>query len=48
MAMFLSVVTDWAMATGASFTGVTVMKTVAGAEFEMPSLARNVKLSLPL
>ena len=36
------------LATGASFTAVTVMVTVAGAESAVPSLAVKVKLSLPL
>ena len=35
-------------ATGASFTAVTVMLTVAAAESTVPSFALNVKLSLPL
>ncbi len=42
---------DWfvpASATGASFTGLTVMLTVAVFEVSVPSLAVNVKLSLPL
>ena len=36
------------LATGASFTGFTVIDTVAVFEFKLPSLARKVKLSLPL
>ena len=43
-----AVVTVCDCATGASFTGFTVMLTVAGAEFNWPSFALNVKLSGPL
>jgi hypothetical protein len=43
-----AVVTLWALATGASFTAVTVMLTVATLESEKPSFALNVKLSGPL
>ena len=39
--------TFWALATGASFTGVTVMDTVPGALVSEPSLTLNVKLSEP-
>ena len=42
------VLTDCASATGASFTAVTVMLTVAAAESTVPSFALNVKLSGPL
>ena len=42
------VVTLCAVATGASFTGVTVSVTVATFEFSVPSFALNVKLSGPL
>ena len=42
------VVTLWLLATGASFTGVTVMSTVARALFVVPSFTRKVKLSVPL
>jgi hypothetical protein len=41
------VVTDFAVASGASFTGVTVRETVAVAEAAMPSLTVKVKLSVP-
>jgi hypothetical protein len=34
--------------TGASFTAVIVRLTVAGVEFDVPSLVMNVKLSVPL
>ena len=40
--------TDWALATGESFTGVTVMDTVATALPTWPSLTTKVKLSEPL
>jgi hypothetical protein len=40
--------TDWGFATGGSFTAVTVIVTVAGAEVSEPSLTVNVKLSGPL
>jgi hypothetical protein len=43
-----SVVTAWSAATGASFTFVTVIVTVAMFESAVPSLALNVKLSAPL
>ena len=43
-----AVVTDCALATGASFTAVTVMLMVAAAESTVPSFALNVKLSGPL
>src|ERR1043166_9659701 len=43
-----AVVTLWLFATGASFTGVTVMATVATALLVWPSLTRKVKLSPPL
>ena len=39
---------DWLSATGASFTGVTVMLTVAGALLSSPSLAMKVNESEPL
>ena len=42
------VVTVFETATGASLTGVTVIEIVESAEFNAPSLTRNVKLSLPL
>ena len=42
------VVIDFALATGASFAGVTVMVTVAMFESSAPSFALNVKLSGPL
>ena len=37
-----------ATATGASLTGLTVIETVASAEFTAPSLTVKVKLSAPL
>ena len=37
-----------AVTTGASLTAFTVIETVAVFEFAVPSLARNVKESLPL
>ncbi len=37
-----------AVATGASFTGVTLIDTIAGVESRLPSFALNVKLSAPL
>ena len=40
-------VTVWAVATGASFTALTVIETVAAAEPTVPSFTVNVKLSLP-
>jgi hypothetical protein len=43
-----AVVTDCAVAAGASFPAVTVMLTVATLESENPSFALNVKLSGPL
>ena len=43
-----AVVPDWLTARGASFTGVTVMETVAGLLSRVPSLALKVKLSGPL
>src|SRR5713101_162725 len=43
-----AVATDWLTAIGASFTGVTVMETVAGLLSRLPSLALKVKLSEPL
>jgi hypothetical protein len=43
-----SVVTDCASATGGSFTGVTVMETVALVDVKPPSLTVNWKLSEPL
>jgi hypothetical protein len=44
-----SVVTAWSAATGASFTSVTTIETVAVFEFSAtPSLTLNVKLSGPL
>jgi hypothetical protein len=46
-AVFLSVVTDWAFATGAVFTALTVMETVAGAEYRDPSFTLKVKASEP-
>jgi len=36
------------VATGASFTALIVMLTVAGSEFKWPSFTLNVKLSAPL
>ena len=45
---FSSVLTDWAMATGASLTGVMVMETVAVLEVAFPSLMVNLKESAPL
>src|SRR5436189_296450 len=42
------VVTLWPLATGASFTAVTAMLTVATPESAVPSLAMYVKLSVPL
>ena len=35
------------LAAGASFTGLTVIETKAAFELKLPSLTRNVKLSLP-
>ena len=43
-----SVVTLCAEAIGASFTALTVIETVAGAESTVPSFTMKVKLSLPL
>ncbi len=43
-----AVVADWALATGASLTAVTVMLTVAAVELTVPSLTVKVKLSAPL
>ena len=43
-----AVVTDCAVATGASFTAVTETVTAAMFESRAPSLALNVKLSGPL
>ncbi len=40
--------TDWLFATGASFTGDTVIETVAVFESSDPSFALKVKLSGPL
>ena len=40
--------TDWELATGVSFKGVTVIETIAGAESVVPSFTVNVKLSLPV
>src|SRR3989337_2157917 len=48
LATFLTTLTDWLLATGGSFTGVTVMLTVAGADVSDPSVVVKVKLSLPL
>ena len=48
LAVSSAVVTDCALATGASFTAVTVMLMVAAAESAVPSFALNVKLSGPL
>ena len=42
------VVADWALATGASLTALTVIETVAAVEFSRPSLTRNVNASVPL
>ena len=42
------VVTAWSVAVGASFTGVTVIDTVATFESAVPSFALKVKLSGPL
>ena len=47
-AEFFDTVTGWLLATGASFTPVTVIETVAAVEDNKPSLAVNVKLSGPL
>ena len=42
-------VADWATAVGASFTGVTVIETVAATvESTVPSFTLKVKLSEPL
>ena len=43
-----SVVAESSTASGASFTGPTVMPTVASLESAVPSLALKVKLSEPL
>jgi hypothetical protein len=43
-----SVVTVWSAATGASFTALTVIETVATFESAVPSRAVNEKLSSPL
>jgi hypothetical protein len=43
-----AVLTLWPDGTGASFTDDTVTLTVAGVEFDVPSLVMNVKLSVPL
>ena len=42
------VVTAWSLATGASFTGVTVIDTVAAFESAVPSFTLKVKVSGPL
>ena len=42
------VVKFWATATGTSLTGLTVIETVAMAEFAVPSFTRKVKLSAPM
>ena len=42
------VVTAWSFAVGTSFTGVTVIDTVATFESAVPSFARKVKPSGPL
>jgi hypothetical protein len=42
------VVTLWALALGASLTGLTVSETVAAVESSAPSFALKVKLSSPL
>ena len=41
-------IAEFGLATGASFTGSTVIETVATFESLTPSLALNVKLSAPL
>ncbi len=46
--VFCGVKAEPGFAVGGSFTGVTVMLTVAEAEFPVPSLAVKVKLSGPL
>ncbi len=47
-AVFWTVLAVSLWATGASLTGVTVIETVAGAEFSAPSLTRYRKESAPL
>src|SRR4030095_9800024 len=42
------VITDWPLSTGASFTDITAIATVAMFESWLPSLTLYVKLSLPL
>ena len=46
--MSSGVVTAWSLATGASFTGVTVIDTVATFESAVPSFTSKVKASGPL
>jgi len=46
--VFCGVLNAPATATGASFTGVTVIEIVATFEFKLPSLALKVKLAGPL
>ena len=48
IAVFFAVETDVPVAVGASLTAVIVIKTVATAEVNAPSLVENVKLSGPL
>ena len=42
-----SVAMDWALATGASLTGLTVTETVAAADWSEASLTVKLKLSMP-
>ena len=48
LAVSSSVLTDWATATGKSFTLVITMETVATDEVRLASLTRKVKLSAPV
>jgi hypothetical protein len=47
LAVSSAVVTDCAVATGTSFTALTVIDTVAAAESNVPSLTVNVNESVP-
>ena len=48
LAVSSSVVTDWAVATGTSFTLVITIDTVATDEVRPPATTRKVKLSAPV
>ena len=47
MGVSSGVVMDWSVVLGASFTGVMVSETVAGAEVAWPSDTVKVMLSVP-